>query len=119
MANAPKLFQTLREYFKIIGIHPLQLNHGSCNLNCVIILLFMTLNVLSAGGFLMYGADNVRDYGISYYTFITELVSVACLLSFRNNMETIFELIDEFEAFIEKSELFNHKENSAFFHVCF
>lgn len=105
MADAVKLFQTLREFLKTIGIHPLQLSHGLYNLRNVTVLVFMVLNALSSGAFFIYGAENIRDYGVSFYACTSELASVGCLLSFRSNMTTIFKLMDELEAFIEKSEL--------------
>lgn len=108
MANkTPKiqLFHSLREFFKVIGMHPLQLNESSFNLRNVVVLLFLILSSISSGAFYIYKADNIQDYAASCYTFITESVSVICFLSFRNNVKRMFEFMDELEAFIEKSEL--------------
>lgn len=105
MNNPVKLFQSSRELFHLIGTHPSQLSNGSYNLRSVVALLFITMNMLSSGAFFIFKADNVQDYGISFYTFMTALINLACYPSFRNNMTTIFELMDEFEAFIEQSKL--------------
>lgn len=103
MANPVKLFKKLREFYTIIGIHPVQLNDESYNLRNVVVLMFMTLNLISSGAVLINGVNNIRDYGGSFYAFMTELVHVGCFPSYRNKMTTIFELMDEYEAFIEKS----------------
>lgn len=58
---------------------------------------------LSSGSFFIYGADNIRDYGVSFYTFISD--SVGVFLSSQTNMPIMFELMDELEAFVNKSEL--------------
>lgn len=100
-----QFFQSIREFFKLIGIHPLQLEHASNNLRNVVVLLFMTLSSISCGAFVIYKADNIQDYSASFYTFITELICVGCFLSFRSNTTTLFELMDEFEVFIDESEL--------------
>lgn len=100
-----QLFQSLREFYKIIGIHQLQLSHSSYNWRNAGASLFMTLSMLSSSAFLIYKAEHIRDYSASFYTFITELLHLGCFLSFRNNMRNVFVLMDELEAFIEKSEL--------------
>lgn len=105
MVNSVRLFQCSRELYGIIGTHPLQLSHGTYNLRNVVVLMFITINMLSSGAFFVYEADNIQDYGISFYTFMTALINLSCFPSFRNNITTFFELMDEFEAFIENSEL--------------
>lgn len=99
-----QLFKSLREFFKVVGLHPSQLRHGSFNFRNVIGLVSMTLSMMSSCAFFIYGAANIRDYYASFYTFITELIHVGCFPSFRSNMMNIFVLMDEFEAFVEKSE---------------
>lgn len=105
MTNKIQLFQSLRESCKVIGMHPLQLNHGSYNLRNSIVLLFLMLSSVSSGAFFVWKSDNIQDFSASFYTFITESVSVVCFLAFRNQMTRIFNLMDELEAFIMKSEL--------------
>lgn len=105
MASKIQLFQSLREFFKIFGLHPLQLHQGSYNFRNIVALFFMTTSMVSSGAFFICKADNIWDYGASFYSFITELINIAGFPTFRNNMTKLFELMDEFEAFIEKSEL--------------
>lgn len=100
-----RLFQSFREFCKLIGMHPSQLNEDLYNLPNFTGLLFMAFSSISAGAFFAYKADNIKDHSASFYTFVTESVSVGCFLSFRNNMSKVFELMDELEAFIKKSEL--------------
>lgn len=105
MANTVQLFQSMRDFYKMIGIHPLQLNHGAYNLRNSIVLLFMTSSMVSSGAFFVYKSDNIQDYSASFYAFITELIHVGFFPPFRNNMTNMFVLMDEFEAFIEKSNV--------------
>lgn len=86
-------------------MHPSQLNEDLYNLPNFIGLLFMAFSSISAGSFFAFEADNIRDHSASFYTFVTETVSVGCFLAFRENMSKVFELMDEFEVFIKKSEL--------------
>lgn len=86
-------------------MHPSQLKEDLYNLPNFIGLLFLAFSSISSGAFFTYEADNIRDHSGAFYIFITESVSVGCFLSFRNKMSTVFELMDEFEAFIQKSEL--------------
>lgn len=104
MAN-PKLqlFQSLRQFFDLIGFHTSQLQTSVFNWRNVSMLVMCLLYSISSAAYLIFEADNVVDYGFSFYTFITHLINAICIPTVIIKMTNIFALMDEYAAFIETS----------------
>lgn len=106
MANSTiKLFQTTQNCFKAIGYYasssqPSQnCRFNRTNLYYMFVLVFMLVPVL---GFLIFRAQSVYEYGITFYTTITLLgviIYYACIVC---EMGKILKLIETYEEFIEK-----------------
>lgn len=101
-----KLFQSLREYFQILGFFPPTSDHSRpFNWRNVLVLFFYIQMFASVLAFTLFRAKTVVEFGLNYYGYMTELVCIsAILLQIYQKFET-FKLIADCEEFIEKSKL--------------
>lgn len=88
-----------------MGIYPSE--HGrnaSLNWKNVLISCNLTLASILTGGFCMFQAKSVREYGDSFYAFATELATLAYYLATATKMASILSLFEKFQELVETSE---------------
>lgn len=108
MAGSIKLFESLKEYFEFMAVHPPKSNQENRfnSMNLLIFLLFVLL-FLSSVAFLIFEAKSAYDVSFSYYIATTLILAMVCYfpcIVFK--ITDIYSLITEFEGFIEMSKCF-------------
>lgn len=105
-----KSFQSLRQFYQISGIMPPQSNQKKSLLNgknlffIISTILVMVMTTL----FSFFKTATLIDYGKSSYTAITIMIFTPNFVINIYKSADIFKLIEKFDKFIEKSELFPH-----------
>lgn len=98
-------FKIVRKLFEVIGIYPQQSKRlAPFNVRNVVALLFTFTMCISSFAFLLFEADNVHDFGASFYAAITEFAIIVSFLSIVFKMQNIFEIMDKIEGIIQKSK---------------
>lgn len=105
MAGQVKLFQILQNvYFKLGIFYPSQSNQNhSMNSRKLFFLISYIQMLLLSFEFLLFEAESVSELGISFYSTVTELGCLINFLMIAWKIPKIFDLIEKFEKFIEKS----------------
>lgn len=107
VAEPLQLFKTARKLFGMIGIHPpppQSIRSNPFNIPNSLLLLFTFAMCIASFAFLLFKADNVQDFGFSFYTAITELYTILGFLPFIFKMSIVFEIMGQIERIMEKSK---------------
>lgn len=101
-----KLFQFVQSTFEIVGVCP---NHSNQKhlLNGKILLVFLCygLSITSCCVFVLYEAENFKDYTEFIPVFSTFITSALGYVTVLLRMEALFEIIAECVDTIEKSKV--------------
>lgn len=106
--NTMKLFQCVQRFYHTMGLLPLQSIDNFTNFKLVRILLslFSLISlVFSEMGYFLFEAKTTIEY---IQTFIMSFIGLACIVNFLIQLwkiANICQLIEQFDAFIEKSKL--------------
>lgn len=102
-----KLFKYARARLEQVGVQPLQpFQHShsiSTHLKRALPLCIITLAMISSCSFLLFKANNVGEFALSFY-ISTTLVAVALLFGL-SKVNPIFAFIDDIQVLIEKRRL--------------
>lgn len=100
-----QLFQSVRRYFKAIGIIDSR-QHPNSKWNWKYLLFFIALSqlVISSAGFLIFKAGAAAEYGYAFCQLLNGCAAIAVLTILIWKSENTFKLLEEFEKFIDKSE---------------
>lgn len=112
MAGTQQLFKIVRSLFGMVGIDPpqqLSRSKWPFNVRNLLILSFSLGMCIASFAFLILKADNVQDFGASFYSAITEFSIILGYLSLVFRKQCIFEIIVEMERIIRNSKFFNWK----------
>ena len=102
-----KLFKSARAHLEQIGVQPLQPfqdSHSiSTHLKRALPLCIIALAAISSNAFLLFKANNVGEFSLSFYMSITLLGDLLLLGLCKVNL--IFAFIDDIQVLIEKRRL--------------
>lgn len=106
MANNVKLFQSVQEYFKTMGIFPTQPNQKySFNLMSFFILLSMFMLLIPSMAFFLLKAETIEEYFDTFYASSSVLAYIVCFIVNIWKMTNLIELIKRYENSISKRKL--------------
>lgn len=102
-----KLFQSVQTFYRMTGIFRSQSNQNDLlNFIQVLMMCGWIQGFLFTGAFCLFGAENIQEYGISYYASVTELLNIVCYLSNVWKWSNVVIVIENLECFIDKSNSF-------------
>lgn len=103
MAGSIQLFQSVKKYSQTLGIYPdSQLN--LFNFRNLFAIFCFFVNCISALAFFLFKANTILEYGVAFYSVISQLYIFYILFVQMWQMSNILKLIARFEKFIEKSK---------------
>ena len=105
--NTVKLFQFNLKYFHAIGIRPLQPNQNSSSFNSMNWVFFSSMGqqIAASMAFLVFEEKSIAECANAFNAIVTVCFVMAAYLTYIWQIESIMELIEFSENFIEKSEL--------------
>lgn len=105
MAGSIQLFKSVRKYFQLLGIDQSQPN-GTYSLNwrIALALFWYIQHLITVLAFFISEASSVLEYGTSFYGFISMVYCVYYFLILIWQRPRIFQLIENFQQFIEQSK---------------
>lgn len=107
MVKKIELFKSFRNLSYSIGIlADNQFNESLLNWRNVSLLASIAVRFTTSTAFLLYKADNILDYGVSFYCTVTEFINVTSIVAVLCKRTNISELIDDFEILIEMGNNF-------------
>lgn len=99
-----KIFRSTQRTFGIVGIdQSFSFKNLYKNIKCLRIIFGTSLGVALPTIFLLFCAQNVRDYAECFYAFATSTVIITILFQLLSRISRLFGLITDFEMAIEKS----------------
>lgn len=102
MATATiKLFQFSQNFYTRIGIYP---NSKSFNWKNLLVLFVLAQFFISSFAYFLFKAKTIGERADSFYFSLTALTCVIFFLINISKIDEIRNLIDNFEAFIQKSK---------------
>lgn len=105
MAEPVQLFKTVCKLFEMVGIYPPQSNRSKpFNVQNLLVFTFSIAMGIASFTFLILKADNVPDFGASFYAAITEFSITLGFLTFVFKMPIIFEIINRIDRIMAKSK---------------
>lgn len=105
MAGPIKLFQNLEIVFQHMGILPSGQNYEQNGLwKRTYFILSIALYICASVSYFAFEAETIGEYTESFYMYSAEMMSMFFLLTYIRKLPEILELIDEFEAFFQKSK---------------
>lgn len=100
-----QMFRLAKKYFKTMGVDSLQSNRPSpLNIKNLLFFLFLTICFVDGTIFLIFRANSIIEYGLSFYMSITQFSILFVFSTVLLKVTKIFELIDDIDEFIETSE---------------
>lgn len=104
MAASIKLFQFLRKFHQIMGIHPSQPNQKRrlINLRITICIGCFVQEIITTAAFLFFDARSMFDYGFVSFVLITSVAAIIFFLIFNWQSENTLAFIKNCEEFITK-----------------
>lgn len=101
-----KLLQSVRKYLKIIGIYSPRPNQHDSPISWRSFLYFIDYAqiIVSSVVFMTFEGKTAAEYGYACYTFICSLAATAAVLISIWKKGEMFNLLHEFEKFIDKSK---------------
>lgn len=99
-----KLLQSVREYFKNIGIS--YSNRRDLPINWINLVYFIAFTqiILSRGAFIVLEAKTAIEFGLAFYTFVCGLATTAAVSIIIWKNENMFNILQNLEKFVEKSK---------------
>lgn len=103
-----KVFKCVREMLHSMGMLPLQSNQSFSNTKFVrvhLILIILILTTISEAVYFLFEATSTIEY---VQTFVMSLIGVACIANLLIQfweISDIFQLIEQFDGFIERRKL--------------
>lgn len=108
MAIPIQLFQSLRKFIRMLGIHPSQPNQRySFSLKSVAIFMTLILLFASSTAYFLFKAETIPEYAQCFYMSATALCITINFLTLCLEMRNILKLIEKYEEFIQKGEIFD------------
>lgn len=100
-----RLFQSLRELYRAIGIYP-QRSNQKCRITWKILFMLFSLIQfsISAGAYFVIKASSVEEYGGTFYGSFTAFTATMLFSMNIWKITEILRLIEKFEKFIGKSK---------------
>lgn len=100
------LFQSVRHFYEILGIHPTQYNQ-SCTINWKNVLVLLSLGQLffSTLAFCLFKAKSIKEHADSYFTCMTGLDCIIHFVVLAKKITKTLALIEQYNDFIENGEL--------------
>lgn len=112
MAGSIKLFGTVQNAYKILGLRPPQTNQTlAFNSRNLFFLLCFIQSAISIGAFFIFQARTMQAYGSSFFQFLTQLHIAVEVLILMWHIANILEFIASLEAFIAKRKQNVHLVN--------
>lgn len=106
-----KIFQTIEKSFGIGGIHrPKSFGSGLLTARTSLIIAVLWQNIVFSMVFLMVEANNFGEYCESLYHATTSLTNVVFIMEFTRNTNEVFDIITNYEKFIEKRKTQQQKK---------
>lgn len=100
-----KLFQSLLEYFQILGTFSLELNENRRLNQRNIFVLFINIQfMVSAFAFTLFKAKTFIEYGLNFYGYMTQSLCIIVVSLQIYRMLDILKFIENCEKLIEMSE---------------
>lgn len=90
--------------YRALGIHPPPPNHHPYNWKNLLAVFVLAQGFILTAAFCLFQASTVREYGDSFYAFITEFANAIYLLSNIRKITKIKQLIQELETFVQNSK---------------
>lgn len=107
-----KLFQSVQEYYGMLGLYPSQSNSNSSFNSKIVFILFNCIHgCISTAAFCVFAANTLQEFGESYFASATEMFTIGCFLSSIWQWPTTLKTIENLEDFIQKSKLKLSLEN--------
>lgn len=98
-----KIFQTIQKSFGKGGIYrPQSLETNVLTAKNSLIIAVLWQNIVFSMVFLTIEAENFGEYCESLYHAVTSLANVVFIMEFTRNTLKVFNLIENYEKFIEK-----------------
>lgn len=99
------MFQPIQKLYQTVGINlPLSNRRYPLNARNLFYLLSFLPMFISSTSLFLFKANNIIDYTISFYVFLTELVSLIQFTIELYKVPMTIELIEKFEKQMEKSK---------------
>lgn len=114
MANTKiKLFHFLQKIYGQSGIRPSQSNHNfkSLNLKYLFVLFVIIQFSITSLAYFIFKAKSIGQLADSFYMFLSAVAGVAFLTIMNSKIDDIHKLIENFEAFIQKSKVFSETKS--------
>lgn len=102
-SGAMRLFATLRGIYRMMGIGPPQ--SSALNLKNLFFFLSALFESLAIAAYFLFKAHSVEEYVNTFHTLVTSLVFLLYFSEIVWHMPAISQLMQQFEDFIEQSEL--------------
>ena len=100
-----KLFENVRTYFEVLGFYSVQTNQVlPFNIRNVLMPLSVLIMLISTIVFLLFKADIMVGYAISFFLGISLTTALIVYFIFMLKMSKIIEFIEKCERFVGKSK---------------
>lgn len=115
------LLQSVRNYFEVFGIYSPASNPYNSKWNWRIVVFFISLAQLaiSSAAFSLLQAKTAAESGYSFCQALNGTAAMAIISVYLWKCEKIFKLLEQFERFVDKSELKKIEFITIFNHLCF
>lgn len=112
-----KLFQSICRFYQVVGIQPPQLNQNySFRWMHLICVFFLIQLICTTVAFILFEAKSIVEYAEAFFPASTEIANMVNFIVCIFKITNIFQLIENFEKFIEKSEFYSQHTQ---FNQCF
>lgn len=103
-----KLFQSVHESYKTMGIYPLQFDQ-KCSINLRNVFFSMSFFLLFAStmGYFLFESTDLIERSETLYVSLTELACINNFIITAWKMVNFRIFIDQLEGFVEKSKFWN------------
>lgn len=103
VVDTMKLFQKIQDFYRILGVVPIDHNNGNhLNATNVLILCNLLSGFVTASAFWIIQAKSMKEYGDSFFASVTEFCAVIYLSTIIDKTTCLFELIENFEELVHR-----------------
>lgn len=95
-----KILSPVRKFYKMLGIYP----SNTIDAKNIFFIISLIQLIISTLAFISINAKSTDEFGIAFYVFITATTQLVHLLISIKKIPNISDLIEKYEAFIEKSK---------------
>lgn len=119
MASEIKLFRSVQEYNRAMGIYPRHSNQKwSFNAINLFFLIGFAQMGIGAAAYSFFQAKSTIEYGGCFYSYTTESAIASYYLIQMWQINNISRLIEDYQAFIEKSKHSGHEKMDTIDFIC-